>query len=149
MNYDLTLYISKLGVPDLEEAEQLEEAAINDEYVQQMSDKFEDTESIPDEISVGPLVSEMTRELNLEEPEIASPERIVLHIPYGKRGDDAENLFAEINTYLQGIAEHGYFVYDPQANRAFDPRETVFDWADVYEKGADLIDDISAEEFES
>lgn len=146
MNYDLILYRSLTGEPDLSEAEELEEQAINDEGLDMLSSR---NHHEPKEIECSDTLREMTRALKADEPDVTSEDRVMIHLPYNKKGSGIENLFATTQTYLEKLADQGgYFVYDPQASKAFDPKVTQFDWTEVYQKGAEMIDEIKAEAFD-
>ncbi len=148
MSYDLTLYKSNKGFPDLSEAEELEAEAVNNEEIAVTSPDFEGSSYFVHDIPCLPILNKMSRELETEEAEITSEDRIVLRFPYHHTGADAEAFFAKIKIYLEELADcGGYFVYDPQIGKAFDPKETAFDWVDMYEKGAQMMEEISSEEF--
>lgn len=73
-------------------------------------------------------------------------------VPYWFEGPDADQVFTLVSDYLRVIRETmGYFVYDPQAEVAFDPAKTEFrnlhDYAarHIYKDTMKRLPDIMAE----
>jgi hypothetical protein len=66
---------------------------------------------------------------------IIDNDNVFISTPYWYEGEDAQNVFTEIYSYLKIIKkEAGYFAYDPQTEIAFDPDEHEFDNLEGYEK---------------
>ncbi len=87
-------------------------------------------------------------ELNTREGDIAvqftvNDNHVSISVPYWYKGDDAKMLFQEIKFYIKIIRETaGYFVFDPQTGRVFDPFENEFDGLEKYLSVSENIEEI-------
>lgn len=172
MSYDIYCYKSKLDRPDLEEAQ----AAIEmDKYKVFTSDsetkrkiakalidynpRLESFEFDYEEIAKrqGTSVDEAEKaydhiELNTPEGDLATQitifdNNVSISIPYWYSGDKATEVFNKIADYTKVIKQTaGYFVYDPQTDKVFDPlTENIFG-RDVYESMTAQIAKMKTEE---
>ena len=61
-------------------------------------------------------------------------EYVAINVPYWYEGEDAVTTFQQISEYLRIIRrEAGYFIYDPQTDRAYDPDQEDFENIENYE----------------
>ena len=153
MSYDIYCYKSKLGRTNLEEAQAIveleEEESSSDSETKlkiakaliEYNPKFESFEFDYEEISKlqGTTVDEAKKafdhiELNTAEGELATQiiifgDTVSITVPYWYSGDNATEVFNNINQYAKVIRQAaGYFVYDPQTEEVFDPlNENIFD----------------------
>lgn len=172
MSYDIYLYKSKSGQPDVDEANDILDELESGQTVQDSEDlKQKICKAL---IEVNPRLSpfvfdyhdiarlqkisvEEARqkfnhiELNTPEDDIATQiiiydNCVTLTIPYWYSGDKATNLFDTINHYLKIIHKtSGFFVYDPQTGSAFNPLEKSLEGQNIYEQGSAHIDKLRNE----
>lgn len=58
---------------------------------------------------------------------------VYITVPYWYKGDQARQLFQDLESYIKVIRETtGYFVFDPQTGQVFDPAENGFDGLNKY-----------------
>lgn len=68
-------------------------------------------------------------------------------IPYWYTGTKAEQVFAQLLNYLKLAKETvGFFAYDPQADRAFDPTQTVMLDSSQYSQMSKRLPEIVAQQ---
>ncbi len=176
MSYDVTCYRSKIGRPDAEEAEMLMELDEHGEHVLKPSadanDKIKITQALLDfnprlenfdfdfdEIAKlqGISVDEAKRqfshiELNPPEGDFAiqitvSDHDVWISFPYWYKGQELTEVFTRVHAYTTIINEvAGYYVYDPQTGRAFDPKVEDFDGQAIYAKMTQKVDELKAEQ---
>jgi len=170
MSYDIFCYRSKSGIPDEDEAHSMIEID-NDKYAT-VEDRSETKLAIlkalvnynPDliaydhdfgdisKLSVDILQKEKNKfreiEINPREGEIAIRmtiygNHVYINFPYWYKGDDAVKLFEQIKSYIKLIREtSGFFVFDPQTGKTFDPAENNFDGLDKYLSMMVFIDEL-------
>lgn len=170
MSYDLYCYKSKLGKPDLEEADSVIEAD-NDEWsrkdknpdikldiVKALTAYNPELEAFDfDYGEVAKLTATTIEEARnkFDHIEINHPEgdlalqitvydnHVFLTVPYWYQGHDAEKLFQRIEAYVKIIRDTaGYFVYDPQTGQVFDPTEIRFDGLNKYLSVSGRLDEM-------
>jgi hypothetical protein len=90
-------------------------------------------------------------ELNLPEGDLAIQlqihwDHVSIEIPYWYTGVKADQVFEQLSAYLRVIREAaGFFAYDPQTNRAFDPRKEEFGEHSEYDRIAENLPGIIAQ----
>ena len=73
-------------------------------------------------------------------------DHVDLNIPYWYTGAKADAVFQQLAGYLQVIREvAGFFVYDPQKGRAFDPINEHFGSHEDYERISENLPAIVAQ----
>ncbi|MES2649285.1 MAG: hypothetical protein V4717_20570 [Bacteroidota bacterium] len=173
MSYDLYCYKSKIGRPDLEEAQAVievkEEEAYEDgqpgletklKIVKALMDfnpRLESFEFDYNEIAKleGTTVDEAKEqfdhiELNTPNGDLATQitifnNNVLITIPYWYSGDKAKTLFTSISEYTKIIHKTaGYFVYDPQTENVYDPTKNSFDNLEVYTSMTGEVDNMQA-----
>jgi hypothetical protein len=73
-------------------------------------------------------------------------DHVGLTIPYWYTGNRADAVFRQVMGYLRTIREAvGFFAYDPQADRAFDPGEEEFGEHGDYDRIAENLPEIVAQ----
>jgi hypothetical protein len=158
MSYDIYCYKSKLGRPDLDEAQSVieeSESAKSDtdnsskekiaKALQDYNPKLERFQFDYDEIAKlqSTTVEEAKAnfryiELTKAEGELAVQltiydDNVIVTVPYWYDGDKAKQVFNEVNEFTKIIFKTaGYFVYDPQIEKVYDPLTTDFGGLDVY-----------------
>ena len=163
MSYDLYCYKSKIGRPDLGEAQTaLEET--DDANTDSNSSNFDLKEKLAkvlvdfnpklerfifdyNEIAkMQNITIEQARktfqhiELTKAEGELAVQLTIYdgnvsITVPYWYSGEKAKAVFKEVSEYTKLIKQKaGYFVYDPQTENVYDPCVGEFDGLDIYER---------------
>lgn len=172
MSYDIYCYKSKLGIPDLEEAQ----AAIDiDEDGEVVSDpetklniakalidynpRLESFEFDYDEIAKlqGTNVDEAKKafdhiELNTPEGDLVTQitifdNNVFITVPYWYSGDKAKEIFIKISDYTKIIRQTaGYFVYDPQIDKVFDPLTENMFGLNVYQGMTEQVEKIITDE---
>ena len=71
---------------------------------------------------------------------------VTLTIPYWYTGTAADRVFEQVTTYLRVIRKAvGFFAYDPQTERAFDPETEVFGNHEEYDRIAENLPAIIAQ----
>lgn len=157
MSYDIHCYQSKIGKPDLEEAQ--ESMEIDDsESKEQSAVKFDIARALIDfnprleafkldyneiaklhRISVEEAKEQFNYiELNPPDGDLViqitiNNHNVSLTIPYWYGGDQARQVFKYLMEYLKIIRKTaGYFVYDPQTDQVFDPLTTDLEGFDIY-----------------
>lgn len=90
-------------------------------------------------------------ELNPPDDDLATQmwvywDHVLFSIPYWYTGATAEQVFAQLSGYLRVLSDAcGFFAYDPQTNRAFDPAsEDIRDHAE-YNRVATIMPAIAAQ----
>jgi len=173
MSYDIYCYKSKLDRPNLEEAQaimELEEEENSSDSESKLkiakalisyNPKFECFEFDYEEISKlqGTSIDETKEafdhiELNTPDGELAIQitiygDTVSITVPYWYSGDDANQVFNNINEYAKVIRKAvGYFVYDPQTDKVFDPlKENIFE-LDIYQSITDQVEKMKSEQIE-
>lgn len=160
MSYDLYCYRSKLGKPDGNEADAVIEGD-TDKWSKKDKDPAMKLAIVKALTAFNPrleafdfhygevaklTVSIIEQEKNkFDHIEINHPEddlalRLIVYdnhvfftVPYWYKGQKAEQLFGYIKAYIKIIRETaGYFIFDPQTGKVFDPAETQFDGLGKY-----------------
>lgn len=159
MSYDIYCYKSKLDRPDLEEAQSAievdEETETNSDPETKLKIAKALTEYNPrlesfdfgyqeiaklQEITIDEAKKAFSHiELNTPEGDLATQitifdNNVSITVPYCYSGDKAREVFDKIYDYTKVIRQTaGYFVYDPQIDKVFDPlTENIFG-LDVYQ----------------
>lgn len=83
--------------------------------------------------------------MNTPEGELATQitiygDTVSITVPYWYSGDEAKEVFKNITKYAKVIRQAvGYFVYDPQAEKVFDPlNESIFG-LDIYQNMTEQV----------
>ena len=90
-------------------------------------------------------------ELNPPEGDLATQlevhwDHVSLTIPYWYTGAKADQVFDQLSAYLRVIREAaGFFAYDPQTDRAFDPEKEEFGKHGEYDRIAENLPAIVAQ----
>jgi hypothetical protein len=174
MSYDIYCYKSKLNRPDLEEAKNAIEVDEETETISDSETKLKITKALTEynprlenfnfdyqEIAKlqGTTIDEAKRafrhiELNTPEGDLAIQitvfdNNVSITVPYWYSGEKAKEVFDKIYTYTKIIRETaGYFVYDPQIDKVFDPlTENIFG-LDVYQSMTEQVEKIKTEKTE-
>ena len=174
MSYDIYCYKSKLNKPDLEEAQNAIEVAEETETISapetklkiikaltQYNPRLESFDFDYQEIAKlqGTTIDEAKKafshiELNTPEGDLATQitifdNNVSITVPYWYSGDKAREVFDKIYTYTRIIRETaGYFVYDPQIDKVFDPlTENIFG-LDVYQNMTEQVEKMKTEQTE-
>jgi hypothetical protein len=174
MSYDIFCYKSKIGHPDEEEADSVIEAD-NDEWAKKDRDSETKLSIVKALTNYNPRleafdfdygeIAKLTAttieeaknkfdhiELNTPEGDAAVQltvydNHVYINIPYWHKGEEANKLFRDINSYIKIIRETaGYFVFDPQTGRVFDPTENEFEGLDKYLSVSENIEGIISEQ---
>lgn len=165
MSYDIVCYKSQLGRPDLEEAWSVIDAdemgdALADQGIKMIianalmsyNPRLERFEFDYDEIAkIKGIGLEEARaafthiELNTPDGDLATQitifeNSVSITVPYWYSGDKAETVFKKISDYTKIIRQvAGYFVYDPQQAKVFDPLVEISLGTDIYEAVMDEV----------
>ena len=172
MSYDIYCYKSKLDRPDLEEAQAAIEIDEDEEVVSDPETKLKIAKALIDynprlesfefdyeEIAKlqGTSVDEAKEafdhiELNTPEGDLATQitifdNNVSISVPYWYSGDKATEVFNKISNYTKIIRQTaGYFVYDPQIDKVFDPlTENIFG-LDVYKSMTEQVEKMKTEQ---
>lgn len=157
MSYDIYCYRSRIGKPDLSEAQEsmeVDDTIIADgQQVKQdiakalieFDSRLEVFKFDYDEIAKlqNLSVDEAKNQYNYVELNLPDGDLVIqitifdnnvsLTIPYWYKGNDARQVFLKLMDYLKITRRtSGYFVYDPQTNQAFDPLTTNIDGLELY-----------------
>jgi len=171
MSYDIYCYKSRLDRPDIEEAQNAIEV---DEETKTNSDpeiklkiakalieynpSLENFDFDYQEIAKlqGTTIDEAKKafshiELNTPEGDLATQitifdNNVSITVPYWYSGDNAKEVFDKIYDYTKIIRQTaGYFVYDPQIDKVFDPlTENIFG-LDVYQSMTGQVEKMRTE----
>ena len=171
MSYDIYCYKSKLGRPNLDEAQaimELEEEESSSDSATKLkiakalidhNPNFQSFEFDYEEISKfqGLRIDEGKEafdhiELNTPDGELATQitifgDTVSITVPYWYSGDDANEVFNNINEYAKVIQQTvGYFVYDPQTDKVVDPlKENIFN-LEVYQSMTNQVGKMTSEQ---
>jgi hypothetical protein len=174
MSYDLYCYKSKLGVPDEEEADSVIESD-TDKWVTKEKDAVAKLAIVKAIISKNQKLQatdfhygDVTKlSASIIEKEAKKFNRIAIFdpagdtsleltvydnhvfitVPYCSKGNQAKQLFHDINDYVKIINETaGYFVYDPQSGKVFDPKEEELDGLNKYLSITEHLTEIISEQ---
>ena len=150
MSYNLYCYRSRTGKPDLGEAKQVIEGSeaikpsannLKEKIASALvnyNSKLERFENDYKEIAKahGITVEEAKQRfqhIELNKPDgnmvvqITIDRYVTIAVPYWYVGDKAIKIFREVDNYTKVVARTvGYFVYDPQSGKAYDPRKNDF-----------------------
>lgn len=167
MSYDIYLYKSKSGRPDLGEANACLDDSENRNSDSGLKDlkkqilkalldfnprlevfKFDYAEiARHQKISVEEAKRQFNYiEINTPDEDLATQitiydNNVALTIPFWYSGDKAQDLFKTVDQYLKIIHKaSGYFVYDPQTESVYNPSDKSFDGLQTYESGSAYID---------
>ena len=176
MSYDLYCYKSQLGRPELEEAQaiiEIDEGDDDDNNVKSdpelklkiaktlidYNPRLESFQFDYDEIAKlqGTSVDEAKEkfdhiELNTLEGDLATQitifdNNVSITIPYWYSGDKAKDVFDRVSEYIKIIHKiAGYFVYDPQTEKVYDPPTTSFDGLAIYSNMAGEVEHMKSEQ---
>jgi hypothetical protein len=178
MSYDLYCYKSKLGRPDLDEAQsviEIEEDEINDDVQSDPAIKLKIAKALLDfnprlesfefdfneiaelqKISVDEAKEQFDHiELNTIEGDLATQitifdNNVSITIPYWYSGDKAKTVFDIVSEYAKIVHRTaGYFVYDPQTQNVYDPATSNFDGLEVYTSMTGEVEKLKNEKKES
>ncbi len=171
MSYDIYCYKSKLDKPDLEEAQAIMEMDEEDS-TQDFETKFKIAKSLIEynpklesfefdyeEISKlkGTSIDDAKDafehiELNTPDGELATQitiygDTVSITVPYWYSGEKAEEVFNNVTQYAKVIRQTaGYFVYDPQTDKVFDPlNENIFE-LDIYQIMTEQVGKMKSEQ---
>ena len=170
MSYDIFCYKSKLGKPDVEEADSVIEADTDKwsnkdidattklEIVKALTEFNPRLESFDFDFGeIAKLTATTIEEAKkkFDHIEINTPEgdpaiqltvydnHVYINVPYWYKGDQARELFRDIKSYIKIIRQTaGYFVFDPQTGQVFDPAENGFDGLGKYLSVSEHIEEI-------
>jgi hypothetical protein len=172
MSYDIYCYKSQLGRPDLEDAQAAIEVDEDEEITSDPETKQKIAKALVnhnprlerfkfdyEEIAKfqGKSVDEVKKafdhiELNTPEGDIATQitifdNNVSITVPYWYSGDKAIEVFNKISDYAKVIRQTaGYFVYDPQTDKAFDPlTENIFGLG-IYQSMIDKVEKMRTEQ---
>lgn len=160
MSYDIHCYRSRIGRPDVSEAQESMETDDSNiegdgqqikldiaKALTEFNPRLEVFKFDYDEIaklqklSVDEVKAQYNYiELNPPDGDLAIQitvfnNNVSLTIPYWYKGDDARHIFQKLMDYLKIIRKtSGYFVYDPQTDQAFDPLTTNIQGTELYIK---------------
>lgn len=178
MSYDLYCYKSQIGRPDLEEAQTLyevDELEDANETEPDPATKLKITKALLDfnprlesfefdynviaeleKISVDEAKEQFDHiELNTPEGDLATQITIFdasvsITVPYWYSGDKANEVFDKISQYTKIIRKTaGYFVYDPQTEKVYDPMVDSFSGLSIYTSMTGEVEKLKAEKTES
>ena len=159
MSYDIYFYKSRLGRPNLEEAQTVIEVDEETETISDSETKLKITKALIDynprlesfefdyeEIAKfqGTTIDEAKQafshiELNTPEGDLATQitifdNNVSITVPYWYSGDKAIEVFNKIYDYAKVIRQTaGYFVYDPQIDKVFNPLTENLFGLEVYQ----------------
>lgn len=172
MSYDIYCYKSKLDRPDLEEAQSAievdEETETNSDpktklkiakALTEYNPRLESFEFDYQEIAKlqSTTIDEAKKafshiELNTPEGDLATQitifdNNVAITVPYWYSGDKARQVFDKIYDYTKVVRQTaGYFVYDPQIEKVFDPlTENIFG-LEVYQSMTGQVEKMKAEQ---
>ena len=172
MSYDIYCFKSKLDRPDLEEARAAIEVDEDEEVVSDPETKLKIAKALIDynprlecfefnydeiaklqDTSVDEAKEAFGHiELNTPEGDLATQitifdNNVSITIPYWYSGDKAREVFDKIYDYIKVIRQTaGYFVYDPQIDKVFDPLiENIFE-LDIYQTMTGQVEKMKTEE---
>lgn len=156
MSYNLYCYRSRAGKPDAEEAKKvIEESETappqNNKLKEKIAgalvnynSKLERFENNYEEIAKARGISVEEAKQRFQNIELNKPDGnmvvqitidnyVTIAVPYWYMGDKAMKIFREVDNYTKVVARTvGYFVYDPQSGKAYDPRNNDFSDLDLY-----------------
>jgi hypothetical protein len=157
MSYDIHCYRSRIGKPDISEAQETMDAEdiydddgqkVKHDIAKALTDfnprleafKFDYNEIAKlQNLSVDEAKRQYNHiELNPPDGDLAIQvtvfnNSVSLTIPYWYKGNDARQVFQQLMDYLKVIRKtSGYFVYDPQTAQVFDPLTTEIDGVELY-----------------
>jgi hypothetical protein len=173
MSYDIYCYKSKLDRPNLEEAQAImeldeKESSCDSETkikiakaLVDYNPNFESFEFDYEEISKlkGISINEAKErfghiELNTPDGDLATQitifgETVSITVPYWYSGEKANEVLKNINEYAKVIRQTvGYFAYDPQTDKVFDPlNEQIFE-LDLYQGMTDQVEKMKTDHIE-
>ena len=166
MSYDIYCYRSKLDNPSLDEAQAALEIDESREASFDSEEKWKIAKALLDynpSLETSEFVSNCISrtyegiienvndsidhiELNEKSTDLALQisifdDNVCISTPYWYSGDEAERLFEKVSEYTKIIRKSvGYFVYDPQTDKVFDPLiESLFD-TDLYNSTTRQVD---------
>jgi hypothetical protein len=170
MSYDIFCYRSKQGKPDLDEADAVIESdgdrwskrdkdpATKLAIVKALIEYNSRLEAFDFEYGEIAKLTETTIEAaknKFDHIELNTPDgdtaikltvydnHVYINVPYWYKGDQANNLFQDIKSYIEIIRKiAGYFVYDPQTGQVFDPAEQRFEGLSKYLAVRENIEEI-------
>lgn len=171
MSYDIYCYKSKLGKPDLEEADSVIEAD-NDKSAKKAKDPTTKQAIVKaltthnprleafdfDYGEIAKLTSSTIEEARnkFDHIELNHPDgdlavqitvydnHVFITVPFWYQGQKAEQVFGYLKAYIKIIHETaGYFVYDPQTGQVFDPSVDELNGLDKYLSGSELVEELS------
>ncbi len=174
MSYDIYCYKSRLGRPDLEEAQTLIEVDEETETVSDSETKLKIAKALIDynprlenfefdykKIAKlrGITIDEAQKafshiELNTPEGDLATQitifdNNVSITVPYWYSGDKAIDVFNKISDYTKVIRQTvGYFVYDPQTEEVFDPLIENRFGLDVYQSMTSQLETMKIEQLQ-
>ncbi len=151
MSYDIFCYKSKIGVPDVEEAQIVIEREDERENMVQGA-KLSDLKlsivnalmSYNSNLEVFGIsdgeVDDDFKSIEIEHTEVEFNLQIFIHddmvsfnLPYHLNSKKAESIFHFINEYIKIIGKTaGYFVFDPQLGLAYDPTQAQHNGLNKY-----------------
>jgi hypothetical protein len=160
MSYDIYLYKSKIGRPDVDEADAVIDAD-NDKWAKKEINphiKLAIVKALTEynprlqafdfhygditKLSVKTIEEEKNKfdhiEINASEEDaavrlIVYDNHVFITVPYWYQGEDAKQLFKDIKSYIKIIRETaGFLVQDPQTGQVFDPAENNFEGLNKY-----------------
>jgi hypothetical protein len=169
MSYDLYCYKSQLGRPDLEEAQATIEVDVVEadpetklkiaKALIDYNPRLESFEFNHEEIAKhqGTSVEEAQEdfdhiELNTPESDLATQitifdNSVSITIPYWYSGKQAEDIFRKVTEYTKIIRQTaGYFVYDPQTEKVYDPLKQDFAGLLVYQSMSGQVKQLKNEQ---
>lgn len=172
MSYDIYCYKSQLDRPDLEEAKNAievdGETEVNPDPETKLriakalieyNPRLESFDFDYEEIAKlqGITVDEAKKafshiELNTPECDLATQitifdNNVSIIVPYWYSGDKAREVFNKISEYAKIIRQTaGYFVYDPQIDKVFDPLSENIFGLDVYQNMTDQVEKMRTEQ---
>ncbi len=172
MSYDIYCYKSRLGKPNLEEAQNAievneeVEASIDSETKLKIAKalidynpRLEIFDFDYEEIAKlqGTTIDEAKKEfshieLNTPEGDLATQitifdDNVSFTIPYWYSGNNATEVFNKISDYTKIIRQTaGYFVYDPQTDKAFDPLTENLFGLDIYQNMTGQVEKMKTEQ---
>lgn len=170
MSYDIFLYKSKIGRPDEDEADAVI-GADTDKWAEKEANpqvKLSIVKALTEynpklqafdfhygdiaKLSVKTIDEEKNKfdhiEINTSEGDatlrlIVYNNHVFITVPYCYQGDQANQLFADIRSYIKIIRETaGYFIWDPQTGQVFDPAENNFEGLNNYLNVSEHLEEI-------
>ncbi len=172
MSYDIYCYKSRLDRPDLEEAQNAIEVDAEEETNSDPETKLKIAKALVEynprleyfEIDYQEIaklqkttIEESKKtfshiELNAPEGDLAIQitifdNNVSVTVPYWYSGDKAREVFDKIYHYTRIIRQiSGYYVYDPQIDKVFDPLTENLFGLDVYQSMTDQVEKMRTEQ---